>query len=323
MATENAINENPVRLKDKIFRREFTMLFVLIGMIIVSAVISPVFRSPGNIMNILNQNAIYGLIAIGMSFVLVSGDFDLSVGSTAALTGIVSALFFRNYGPVAGFAGGLAVGIFVGLANGLIIMKLKINAFVATLGTQTIARGATYIITSAHPVSGIPKPLNIIGIGKIGPIPIAALFWLVIAVVMYCIMKFTVFGQYVYSVGGNKKASWLSGVNVSRIKIIAFLLSGLFASFAGFIIIFRLMIATSDAAMGYELTAIASCVVGGVSLEGGRGSVLGSVIGTLIFGLILNMLQLLGISSFWQSAITGFVILVVVGIDSFSKSGQE
>lgn len=174
-----------------------------------------------------------------------------------------------------------------------------------------IARGITYIITNAHPVSGIPAALNVIGIGKIGPVPVAALIWFVLAVIMYCVMRYTVFGQYIYAIGGSENATWLSGVNVNKIRVISYVISGVFASLAGFIIIFRLMIATADAATSYEMTAIASCVIGGISLNGGRGSVIGSVIGTLVFGLILNMLQLLGVSSFWQSAITGLVIIIV------------
>lgn len=299
------------------------MFFVLLGMILVSAVISPSFRSINNFLNILNQNAIYGLMAIGISFVIVTGSMDLSVGSTAALSGMVAAMLFRDYGMAAGFIGGIAVGAVVGLINGVAIIKLKLAPFVVTMGTMYIARGITYIITNAHPVSGIPVALNVIGIGKIGPIPVAALIWFVLAVIMYCVMRYTVFGQYIYAIGGSENATWLSGVNVNKIRVISYVISGVFASLAGFIIIFRLMIATADAATSYEMTAIASCVIGGISLNGGRGSVIGSVIGTLVFGLILNMLQLLGISSFWQSTITGLVIIIVASIDSLSNSRKK
>ena len=304
-------------------KREFTMFFVLLGMILVSAVISPSFRSINNFLNILNQNAIYGLMAIGISFVIVTGSMDLSVGSTAALFGMAAAMLFRDYGMAAGFIGGIAVGAVVGLINGVAIIKLKLAPFVVTMGTMYIARGITYIITNAHPVSGIPAALNVIGIGKIGPVPVAALIWFVLAVIMYCVMRYTVFGQYIYAIGGSENATWLSGVNVNKIRVISYVISGVFASLAGFIIIFRLMIATADAATSYEMTAIASCVIGGISLNGGRGSVIGSVIGTLVFGLILNMLQLLGVSSFWQSAITGLVIIIVASIDSLSNSRKK
>ena len=218
----------------------------------------------------------------------------------------------------AGFIGGIAVGAVVGLINGVAIIKLKLAPFVVTMGTMYIARGITYIITNAHPVSGIPAALNVIGIGKIGPVPVAALIWFVLAVIMYCVMRYTVFGQYIYAIGGSENATWLSGVNVNKIRVISYVISGVFASLAGFIII-----ATADAATSYEMTAIASCVIGGISLNGGRGSVIGSVIGTLVFGLILNMLQLLGVSSFWQSAITGLVIIIVASIDSLSNSRKK
>lgn len=310
--------------KTSFFRsKESSMLVVLIGMVIISAIVSPSFRSVQNLLNIFSQNAIIGVMAIGMTFVIISGAIDLSVGSTAALTGVISAYLFKKYGILVGLSGGLSVGIIIGCVNGLLVTKLKINYFVTTLGIMTVARGLVYIITNGFPISGLPRVLNRIGIGRIGVIPIAALIWIVLAIIMFLILKYTKFGQYVYAVGGNEHAAWLSGINTDRIRILTFVIAGFFASLSGILYVSKVLIATADMANGYELTAIASCIVGGVSLEGGRGNVFGSVIGALILGLIMNMLHLTGVSSYYQSTITGIIIIGAVAIDSVSRRKKD
>ena len=285
--------------------REVTIFFILLAMMAISAIVSPSFRSLGNIGNIFNQNAMYGLMAIGMSFVLIGGGMDLSIGSTSALAGMVAALMMRDHGNVLlGAVLALVIGIVVGAVNGLIIIYLKLPPFIVTLGTMYIARSACLILTEAHPVSGFPSWVSTIGIGN----------W---------VLKRTKFGQYVYALGGNERAAWLSGVNVNKIRILTYIINGVFAALAGLIVVSRLMIATGDANEGYEMIAIAACVIGGVSMNGGRGSVVGSIFGALIYGLIVNMLQLLGVSGFWQQAVTGTVIIVVSCIDSMSSAKKR
>jgi ribose/xylose/arabinose/galactoside ABC-type transport system permease subunit len=303
--------------------RGITMLLVLIGMLMVSAAISPTFRTLHNIMNVFNQNAVFGVMALGIAFVALSGSIDLSLGSTVALTGVVAAPILRDYGFVPGVLAGLAVGLTMGFTNGILIAKAKINFFVVTLGTQAIGRGLVYIITNGMPVTGIPRAYNFIGSGRVGPFPVAAMIWIFLAICLFFIFKYTRFGQYLYAVGGNETAAWLSGVNKDKTRILAYTFCGLFGSIAGLIKIFRVLIATADGAAGYELTAIASCVVGGIALDGGRGNVLSAITGTLILGLILNLLQLTGVSSFYQSALTGLIIISAVGIDSFAKRKRD
>ncbi len=317
------IKQNALGLGRVLKKRENTMFFVLIGMFIVSGIISPTFRSIENIFNIFNHNAVYGTIALGMSFVLITGAIDLSVSSTAALTAIVSTHLFREFGFVIGVAGGLSVGCIMGLVNGLLITKAKINYFVTTLGTMTIGRGIIYIVTNGFPVMGVPRAYGVIGLGKIGPFPISASIWIVLAVVLFFVLRYTTFGQYLYAIGGNENASWLSGVKTQKLRILAFMYCGMLASLGGVLLNLRVLMATADACQGYELTAIAGCIVGGISLEGGRGNILGSVIGTIILGLILNLIQLLGVNPFWQSAITGMIILGAVGIDSLSNTKRD
>lgn len=313
----NAIKKHVLKNK------EYRMFFVLIIMLVISAIISPVFRSWENLINLFSQNAVYGIMAIGMTFVILSGCIDLSVSSTVALTGVISAFLFRDCGLIIGILGGLLVGCAIGFINGILITKAKINYLITTLGTMTIVRGAVLIITNGYPVQGIPEEFGIIGMGKILVFPIVAVIWLVLVAIVFFVLKNTKFGHYIYAIGGNEKAAWLSGVKTDRIKILSFLLCGFFASIAGVLLVLKLLIAQADAAQGYEMNVIAACIIGGLSLDGGRGNALNSVFGTLILGLILNMLQLVGVSSFWQQAVTGFIILGAVGLDSFSNIKRD
>ena len=304
--------------------KEFTMLIVLVIMIIICIFINPVFISMSNVMNLLAQNSIIGVMALGMVFALITGSFDMSVSSTGALTAVVSTYMFIEFGVAAGIFTGLCVGIAVGLINGLLVTKVGVNAFVTTLGTQTSVRGLVYIITGAKPITGIPADYNFIGMGKIGGIfPVPALIWIILAVIMAFVLKKTRFGQYVYATGGNRKAAWLSGVNTDNIKISALVLSGLFAAIGGLIYTLRILMCTADGMDGYELKVMSACIVGGTSLDGGKGSISGCIIGTFIMGIILNILQLAGVSSFWQDAITGIILIGAVAIDSITARRRE
>ena len=304
--------------------KEFTMLIVLVIMIIICIFINPVFISMSNVMNLLAQNSIIGVMALGMVFALITGSFDMSVSSTGALTAVVSTYMFIEFGLAAGIFTGLCVGIAVGLINGLLVTKVGVNAFVTTLGTQTSVRGLVYIITGAKPITGIPADYNFIGMGKIGGIfPVPALIWIILAVIMAFVLKKTRFGQYVYATGGNRKAAWLSGVNTDNIKISALVLSGLFAAIGGLIYTLRILMCTADGMDGYELKVMTACIVGGTSLDGGKGSISGCIIGTFIMGIILNILQLAGVSSFWQDAITGIILIGAVAIDSITARRRE
>jgi len=217
-----------------------------------------------------------------------------------------------------GVVGGLIIGGLIGALNGLIITKAKIIPFIATLGTQVIFRGLTLIITNGYPVYGIPKAYSFIGLGKIANVfPVCAAIWIVGLVIMQIVLKKTRFGQYIYAVGGNEKSAWLSGVNTDRVIILAYVLSGFFASLAGIILVLRVQLANATAAEGYELTAIASCVIGGIAMEGGKGNIVGTFFGAMMMGMIINIIQLTGISSYWEKAVTGLIILGAVGLTTF------
>lgn len=304
--------------------KEFTMFIVLVMMVIICILINPVFISKSNVMNLLSQNSIIGVMALGMVFALITGSFDMSVSSTGALTAVVSTHLFIEVGLAAGILGGLCVGVTVGLINGLLVTKAGINPFVTTLGTQTSVRGLVYIITGAKPVTGVPLEYNFIGMGKIGGFfPIPALIWILLALIMAFVLKKTRYGQYAYATGGNQRAAWLSGVNTDMIKIKALVLSGVFAAVGGLIYTLKILMCTADGMDGYELKVMSACIVGGTSLDGGKGSIVGCIIGTFIMGIILNILQLAGVSSFWQDAITGVILIGAVGIDSLTAKFRE
>lgn len=299
------------------------MLSVLILMMVISAIINPVFLSVTNLLNILGQNAVVGVMALGMVFALITGAFDLSVSSIAALTAVVATHLFKSAGFIPGVLGGLLVGVIIGLMNGFLVTKVHINPFVTTLGMQTFARGVVYIVTGGIPITGIPAAYGFVGMGRIGPVPVPAIIWVVFAVIMWFVLSRTLFGQHVYATGGNRRASWLSGVNTDKTRIAALMLSGVFASMGGILYNLRVLMCTADALSGYELTVIASCIIGGTSLDGGRGSVPGAIIGALIMGMLINILQISGVSSFWQAAVTGVIIIGAVGIDSLTNRVRE
>ena len=322
MINNTRVKENPERKRFRI-KHEYNMLFVLIGMVIVCMIISPTFRSPQNLINLLGHNAIFGVLAVGMTFVIITGGVDLSVGSVVALSAVAAANLFINFGVAAGAFGALAIGLGVGLINGLLQTKLKMNHFVATLGMMTVVRGVVFIVTAGFPITGVPREYNVLGLGRLWIFPIGGLVWIVLVILVHFLLKRTKFGKYVYAIGGNMNATWLCGVNVNKVKVWVYGLCGLFAGFAGLMLTSRILMASADAGRSYELTAISACIVGGISLNGGRGSVFGSFVGTLILGLILNILQLMRVSTFWQDAIQGTIIIVAVAIDSMARMKRD
>lgn len=317
---ENEMQEKKRKFKMK---REYNMLIVLIIMLIVCAIISPTFRTAQNFINLFGHNAVYGLLSVGMAFVIITGGVDLSVGSVCALSGVLSAYAFIDYGFVPGLVVGLLIGAACGLINGLLQTVVGMNHFVATLGIMTIARGAVYIITSGFNIYGIPAEYGVIGMGYLGPFPVAGIIWLVCVAIAFFVLKYTRFGQYVYAIGGNMNAAWLSGINTKMVKTVVYLICGFFAGLAGVVLSCRTLLAAANAGDTYELTAISSCIVGGLSLDGGRGNVWGSVIGVLILGLILNIMKLTSVSSYWQDAVKGIIIIGAVAVDCMSKLKRD
>lgn len=297
----------------------YGMAAIFVGLVVVLAFISPNFRDPGNLMNVLQQNSIIGIVACGMLLMIVVGGFDLSVGAVGAMSGVVAAVVFINVGIVAGVLAALLCGLGVGLLNGTLIAKIGINPFVATLGTQVLIYGLLYVATDARPVYGLPAGFTFVGLGKIGPIPVAVLIFAAVVVVTWVILRRTTFGQHVYAVGGGRDASWLAGVKTDRVTVATYGFGSLFAAIAGLVLLGQTNIGQPASATSWPLAAIAAVVVGGVPLSGGVGGVGAAVLGTLLLGVVANALNLLSVSPYWQPAITGLVILIAVGLDSYQR----
>ncbi len=303
----------------------YGMLGIFAVLVAVLTVVSPIFRDPANLVNVLQQNSIIGIVACGMLLMIVVGGFDLSVGAVGAMSSVVAAMTFKEAGIFPGVLAALAVGLAFGLLNGVLIAKIGINPFVATLGTQVLIKGLLFVATNAQPVYGLPEGFTFIGLGRIGPVPVAAIIFAGVVTLTFVILRFTRFGHYVFAVGGSRDASRLAGINVDRVTIAVYGLGGLFAAIAGLVLLGQTNIGQPASAEAWPLAAIAAVVVGGVPLTGGVGGVGWAVLGTLLLGTVANALNLLSVSPYWQPAITGLVILVAVGLDSYQRkrTGNE
>ncbi len=300
----------------------------VIGLIVFSVIVSFLserFLTTSNVLNILRQTSINAVLAVGMTFVILTGGIDLSVGSIFAFSGAVTA-FLVGSGQhfIVAILAGLAVGGFIGLLNGLFISKGKLQPFIMTLVTMTIFRGATLVFTGGKPISAgyeaNAELFSKLGNGYLfGVIPNPIIIMIVVIVIAYFTLTKTTIGRYVYAIGGNEEATKLSGVNVTKVKLFVYSISGFLAALAGIIITSRLASAQPTAGTGYELDAIAAVVLGGTSLAGGVGSVLGSIIGALIIGILNNALNLLDVTSYYQLLAKGLVILIAVLLDRKQK----
>jgi ribose transport system permease protein/putative xylitol transport system permease protein len=307
------------RLRPGDLMARYAISIVFFALLVVLLITSPEFRQPNNLWNVLQQNAIIGIVACGMLVMMIAGGFDLSVGAVGSAAAVVAALGFINLSIPAGVLLALVVGLAVGTTNGLLITKVGINPFVTTLGMAVFIQGLLFVATDAKPVYGLPPGWTVVGLGKIGPVPIASIIFAIVAGATWFLLRFSRFGHYVYAVGGNKEASRLAGVPVDRVLIGAFALGGFFAAIAGLVLLGQVNIGQPAAVSTWPLTAIAACVVGGTSLSGGVGTLPGAVVGTLLLGVVANALNLFGVSPYWQPAVTGVIILSAVGIDSFQR----
>ena len=315
-----------------------TPLIFLILLILIFSSLHPRFLHPLNIFNVMRQIAITGLIALGMTFVIIVRGIDLSVGSLIALCGLVGAVIAKG-GLVERFsvgvdtelanpwywalAGSVLIGLLAGTVNGVCITKLKVPAFVVTLGGLSAYRGTALIVSDGGPISGFNEAYRWIGQGKIGMVPIPVIIFLVFIVLCHIVLKYTVYGRYIYSVGGNPEAARLSGINIDLIITSTYIITGFFVGLAAFILSARLNSAEAVAGMGYELNVIAVVVVGGTSLFGGRGNILGTIIGAMLFGVLQNGLVLLNVSSYIQQIIIGIILILAVTFDKFSNSVRQ
>ncbi len=311
--------ENTGKFSAKKVFSKYGILIAFIILFIALSIASPVFLSVPNMLNVLRQISVNGVMAVGMTFVVMTGGIDLSVGSVLALSACIGTYFATNDMNVPVIVAvliGLLIGCICGAFNGFFVAKMNVAAFIVTLAMTTIARGAAMVFTNGSPVINLKESYTVIGNGALaGKLPYPIIFLIVVVAVGAFLLHFTKYGRHVFAVGGNETAAKASGINVGLVKFSVYLIMGFLAGLAGVILSSRVMTGQPAAGNGYELDAIAAAVIGGASLSGGIGSIFGTVIGMLIIGFLSNGLDLLNVSSYWQQIVKGAIILAAVLMD--------
>ena len=313
------------------------LVFLLVLMLVFS-VMEPRFFSELNLFNVMRQISITGLIALGMTFVILTGGIDLSVGSIVALAGLVAGALNKGssantltlddtvvaaYPLIVSVAVAALIGLAAGLVQGVAITTLNVPPFVVTLGGLSAFRGAALLYSGGGPISSFDDAYRFWGQGKLGPVPVPVIVFLGLALLCHVVLRHTRYGRHVYAVGGNAEAARLSGLNVKALTLSVYVIVGLFAGIAGFVLSSRLNSAEAVAGIGYELTVIASVVIGGTSLFGGIGSVAGTVVGAILIGVLINGLVLMNVSPYIQQIIIGVIIVLAVAFDRYVKGRRR
>lgn len=293
---------------------------VLVLLILMVSFKNPTFYSAKNIVNVLRSTSFVFIIGIAVTYVLITGGLDLSVGRVMAMAGILSAMAAQSGMPMAiCVAVGLLFGLIIGLINGLLIVKMDIPPLIVTLGMMYVCDGLILIVTMGSPVYPLPDAFKNMGQGKICGVPNVVLVALVLAIVGAFVLKYTKYGRQVYSIGGNRETARLVGINVAQIQISVYILSAMASAIAGIMMAGRLNSAQPSAGNGYEMTVVAAVIIGGTSMFGGSGSILGTLLGAILMTVIENILLLMKISAYWQSLIIGIIIVFAVGLDQYRR----
>jgi ribose/xylose/arabinose/galactoside ABC-type transport system permease subunit len=317
MAAPSAVDPVTRRIRALARRPEVGILLVILALVLYMSIRFERFLSIDNLMNIAKNYSDIGIGAVGMTLVLLIGGIDLSVASVMALGGLVASIAMVWWGlpvPIAILLG-IGAGVVIGLINGLLVQRLRLAPFIATLGMLGVARGIVVGTTGGQGVSGLPAEFTAIGQGYIGPVPIPVIVMVVVAIVVALFLAYHVWGTYIYSIGGNETAAILTGLPVARVKIFVYIVCSALSALAGVMVVSRVGVSLPGQSLGYELQVIAAAVIGGVSLQGGRGTILGAVLGALLIGLIQNILVFERVAPYWQTAFTGGIILLAAIVD--------
>ncbi|MBN9430987.1 MAG: ABC transporter permease [Bosea sp.] len=334
-ARPGAASDNGVDLFG--FLARFAPLIFLFVLMAIFSLLEPRFLSSINLFNVMRQVSITGLLAIGMTFVILTAGIDLSVGSLLAFAGLVAAAVAKGgmqdrftvgeggvgYGWELAALAAILVGVVGGLIQGVSITRLKVPPFVVTLGGMSVFRGAALLFAAGGPISGFEHDFTWWGQGKIGPVPVPVIIFLVFGLIAHIVLRYTRYGRQIYAVGGNPEAARLSGLNVTWIICSVYVIMGFFAGLGSFVLAARLNSAEAVAGTGYELTVIASVVIGGTSLFGGVGTIFGTIVGSFLIGVLLNGLVIMNVSSYIQQIIIGVIIVLAVAFDTFAKSRRK
>lgn len=310
--------------KASVFFRKTAIFWIFVLLCIVMSIFSPSFCTPQNLMLIIKQSSIIGILAIGMTMVIITGEIDLSVGSVIALSSVCSAMFGgladQNMPVIIPLLVGIAVGALCGLANGVMVAYVRFPSFIITLAMTMIARGIAKVLCNGRPVFGISDSFLNLANGFVFQVSNLIIIFLVVFVIGYIMLNKTVLGSRIYAVGGNEKATHLSGVNTKKIRTLVFVFSGTLAGLCGVLMTSRISSGSSIVASGYELDAIAASVIGGVSMSGGIGSIWGTIVGALIIAAMQNGLDIMGVSDFYKNIIQGLIIIAAVFFDIRTKA---
>jgi ribose/xylose/arabinose/galactoside ABC-type transport system permease subunit len=312
------------RLRPRRLASEFGIGLAFVLELVLFSVLSPHFLTTDNLLNVTLQTSITAIIAVGMTFVILTAGIDLSVGSLVAVVGVLTTSLLAGLAPLGvafpvAILAGLALGAFSGFAAGTLITRFRITPFIVTLALMTIWRGTAFILTGGRPIWELPQAFGLLGSGRLVGVPIPTLLMVAVYVAAHVVLTRTRFGRHVYAVGGNVEAARLAGIRTGRVITGVFVICGTLAALSGILLASRMNSGQPNAGLMYELDVIAAVVVGGTSLFGGRGSILGTFIGSLLIGVLRNGLNLMNVESYVQQVVVGFVILLAVMIDQWRR----
>ena len=305
----------PPLIRMNLYLDKMGIVLVVILTFIIFAVLDSQFLTWTNILNMIRQTAINGILAAGMTFVILTGGIDLSVGAIVALSGVCGVYFSLHMPTPLAVLLGVCVGALAGFVNGFLTAKTRLPSIIVTLGSMTYLRGIAYVVTGGYPLVLVSESFKKIGMGYLGPVPIPIVIMLLVYVVFFVILRYTVFGRNVYMIGGNKEAAYLTGIKVVPRLVWVYTISGICSAVAGIILAARLFSGQPNVGTGYELDASAAVVLGGTSLAGGMGTIIGSLFGAIFMGALSNGLTLMSVPYYWQLIIKGLVIILAIYID--------
>lgn len=299
---------------------EVIVLTILTSSVGGDSIFESTFLSWSNLSQVFRALSFIAIMAVGMALVIITGGIDLSIGSVLGFSSVTTAVLLSGgFSIVVSVLVGLGAGLASGVVNGLLITEAKLPPFIATLGMMSIARGLAFALTGGETIRNLPSEFLLLGQGAVLHVPVPIIIMVVFAVIIAYFLKVTKWGRYVYAIGGNEEAAIYSGVNVNRMKLVVYSLAGLSAGIAGVLFTSRFGVGQSTSGLGYELDVIAAAVIGGISLSGGRGTILGAVVGSLLMGILRNGLVLLNVSAYWQQVAIGLVIVLAVILDRKTK----
>lgn len=312
-------------MKTKLDKREllrrYGIVLMLLALIVYFSFGSEYFLTGGNIVNVLRQSAVTGISAVGLTYIMLTGGIDLSIGSVIGLTAVTAASCMAKLGmhPLLACIISLLLGLLIGFINGVLVNYVEIPALIATLGVMTSVRGLCYILTGGLPVYGFPASFDILGKGYIGFIPVPVIVMIVVLIIGWYVLNRTRYGRYLYAIGGSREAARLSGINVDRMIVVTYMVAGFLSALAGLVELSRLSSGQPSAGDGFEMNVITAVVLGGISVNGGEGKFSGVVVGIFIMSVLANGLVMMNVYEFYQQLIRGIVLIFAVGFDQLSK----